>query len=142
MTSNTPKKFDFAALDYGSACEVPYEFEITHPDTGEGLNAFISVIGTESGAFKNAVRKMANARRLREFENERKGKNAPVLIEEDEKATLDLVCACVVGWRNIIVGGKELEFNTDNLRSFLTQFDWVRGQIDKASTDMGNFTKG
>jgi hypothetical protein len=56
----------------------------------------------------------------------------------------------MTGWRTVIGGqsepvivwgGKKLDFNVSNAASWLRQFRWVRGQVNEATADLGNFIK-
>jgi hypothetical protein len=142
---------DFDSLDTAAASEQPYEFELTHPSTKEGLGVFVSVVGPESAEFKNRVRREVNRNRRREFEAKRKGKEAePSTLEEDEAFSISLVADLVKGWRTVTNGtsepvviwkGEKLEFNEANLTRWLTHFSWVRKQIDDASGELENFLK-
>lgn len=140
---------DFDSLDTGAACENPHEFELVHPVDKEGLGVFVSVVGPESAAFKNRVRKEINRDRRKDFEAKRKGKEAePSTIEEDEAFSISLVADLVTAWRTDKDGknepfihwkGDRLEFNADNLARWLKHFPWVRAQINEAASDLGNF---
>lgn len=142
---------NFANLDTAAAAEVPYEFELENPGTKEPLGVFVSVIGTESTAFKNRTRRQLNADRRREFEMQRKGKHAePKMIEQDEADTISMCVDLMRGWRTvvgnksepvIIWGDEKLEFNEDNAERWITQFSWTRLQIIAAAGDVGNFLK-
>lgn len=149
MTDTKPKPFDFDALDLATAAETPYEFEVRHPDTGDGLGVFVSVIGAESETFQQYLRAEANALRRKAFESQRKGKgDGPVMFEEEEETGLRALAMCVKGWRTvidgksesvIIVGGKRLEFGFDNVLVWLRKFRWVRGQINEETASLANF---
>jgi hypothetical protein len=67
---------DFDSLDTAAASEQPYEFELTHPSTKEGLGVFVSVVGPESAEFKNRVRREVNRNRRREFEAKRRTRHS------------------------------------------------------------------
>lgn len=143
------KARDFDTLDAGIASENPYEFELVHPASKEPLGVFISVVGPESAAFKNRVRREINRDRRRAFEAQRKNKpTEPNTIEEDEEFSISLVVDLVTGWRTVKDGksepviywkGEKLEFNPDNLAKWLTHFAWVRVQVNEAASDLGNF---
>ncbi len=144
------KPFDFDDTDYQAACEVPFEFELIHPETERPLGVFISVIGTESATFKNYVRREGNEARRRNLEKQRKGEEAAFLpMEDEESALIRALAACMVGWRTetdgksepvIVWGERRLDFTPDNAVEWLTRFNWVRAQINKAAGDVSNFT--
>ena len=140
--------FDFGALDLGAKAETPFEFEIHHPETKEGLGVFVSVIGQESETFLRYVRDEGNAARRRAFEAQRRGKvDEPQTIEQEEESLLKALAVCVVAWRTgskpvIVDGGEELECSRVNVVRWLSKYRWVRAQVQAASGDIGNFTKG
>jgi hypothetical protein len=144
----TDQAFDFAALDLASACDTPHEFELKHPQTGDGLGVFISVVGAESATFQAYVRAEGNKARRKQFAS--RGKDEPVMVEEEEDTLLRAVVACVTGWRTVIDGesapvivwaGRKLEFTADTALKWLKQFRWAAQQINAATADLGNFIK-
>lgn len=145
----TKEATDFDSLDSGAACEKSYEFELLHPTTDKPLGVFVSVLGPESGAFKNRVRKEVNRDRRRTFEAQRKGKNVePQLLEEDEEFGVSLLTEVVTGWRTVKDGksepviywkGEKLEFSKDNVGRWLMHFPWARKQISDESSKLENF---
>jgi hypothetical protein len=140
---------DFDSLDTGAACERSYEFELLHPTTEKPLGVFVSVLGPESQAFKNRVRKEVNRDRKRQFEAQRKGKHVePQMLEEDEEFGVSLLTDIVTGWRTVKDGksepviywkGEKLEFSKDNVHRWLMHFPWARKQISDESSKLENF---
>jgi len=141
---------DFDTLDTGAACEKPTEFQLNHPTTKKPLGVFLSVVGPESAAFKNKIRRQINLDRKKAFEAQRKNNGAiePSTIEEDEVETVNLIAELVKGWRTdkdgksepvIYWKGDKLPFSAENLHRWLTHFPWVRDQINEFTKDIGNF---
>lgn len=146
----TAKPFDLASLDLAQACDNPYEFELEHPATGDGLGIFLSVVGAESATFQAFVRAEGNKARRRRMESERRGKDEPVTIEAEESALISAVSACLTGWRTvtdgksepvIVWGDRRLEFTADNARDVLRHFRWMVPQVNKATGDLTHFIK-
>lgn len=139
--------FDLADLDLAEKAETPFEFELEHPETKDGLGVFISVIGSESRTFLDYVRQEGNRARRRAFEAQRKGKaEEPMTVEDEESAILNAVAVCVVAWRTgaepyLTVRGEKLECTRDNVVKVLRSFRWMRDQINKATGDVGNFLR-
>ena len=142
------KAFDFAALDLAEAADKPFEFEIKHPESGDGLGVFVSVVGAESATFQAYIRAEGNKARRRQFEQQRKGREEPMTLEEEEETILRALAACMTGWRSVIDGqdepvimwgGNRLQFSTDAAIKWLKQFRWVREQVNKATADIANF---
>ena len=140
-----PAPFDFTTLDIATAAEVPFEFELEHPESKEGHGVFLSVIGAESGTFQGHLKQEGNRARKRAFEGQRKGKNAePPTVEEDEEAVLKALAICIKGWRTgtepvIVWGADRLECTPDNAFRWLKHFRWVREQVNKATGELTNF---
>lgn len=140
--------FNFATLDIATAGENPYEFELVHPDTKDGLGVFVSVISAESETFLRYVREESNRARREAFKKQAKGKDEPSTAEEDEERLLRALAACMKGWRTVTNGESEpaivwgpdrLEFNEANAIRWMRQFRWVRLQINEATGELANF---
>jgi len=143
---------DFDSLDTIEGSEKPYEFELIHPGTKKPLGVFLKVLGPESKAHKDRLRRQINRDRRKEFEASRKFKGAvePNTVEEDEAFGVDLIADLVAGWRTVTDGksepviiwkGEKLDFNRDNLIRWLAHFQWVIPQIKDTADDIGNFLK-
>ena len=147
MTKSTA--FDFDALDLATLSDKPFEFELEHPGTGEGLGVFVSVVGAESETFQQYLRAAGDALRRKEFEAQRKGKpEEPLLLADEEETGLRAIAACVKGWRTvngggsdpvILIAGQRHEFSADNVLVLLRKFRWVRWQLNKATGTLGNY---
>lgn len=148
MTKTAPP-FDFGALDLAALSDAPFEFEIEHPETGDGLGVFVAVIGAESEGFQQYLRAEGNTLRRKAFEAQRKGRpDEPMTIEDEEETGLRALSACVKGWRTaidgksepaIFVGGERLEFSPANALVWMRKFRWVRGQLNKATGTLANY---
>lgn len=134
---------DLASLSAKEACEKGFELELQHPVTSAPLGVFLSVVGSESETYQAHVRKKANERLRKQYEGRSKGRDEAPTVEKAEAAALDLLAACITGWRTADVqtvthGGKALEFSPANAR-FLLAEKWIRNQVDEAVHDLGNF---
>lgn len=145
MTKNGTE-FDFATLDLAVATDKPYEFEIRHPVTDDGLGVFVSVIGADSATFQGYMRERVN--RARQEALRRKGKEEVVTVEQEETEILTAVASCMTGWRtvkdgksepHIVIAGEQLAFSHANALRWLRQFKWVRQQVNDATADLSNF---
>lgn len=141
---------DFDSLDTGIASEKPHEFELVHPGNKKPLGVFLNVLGPDSKAHKERLRRQLNRDRRKEFEAARKNKGAvePSTFEEDEAFGVDLFADLIVGWRTVTDGksepvivwkGEKLDFNRDNLVRWVAHFQWVIPQIKDVTDDLGNF---
>lgn len=141
---------DFDTLDTAAASEKTFEFELVHPGTKKPLGVFLGVIGPESKAFKDRVRREVNRDRRKAFEATRKNKGAvePNTIEEDEASGVSMIADLVKSWRTVTDGksenviiwkGEKLPFTSDNLTRWLANFQWVIPQINDVTNEIGNF---
>lgn len=120
---------DLAEFDPAQHCAKGFEFELTHPASGRGLGAFITVIGAESADYIAFVRKEIGPRS--------KGKEKTV--EDAEKWACGLLAECTIGWRDLGMNGAEVAFSKPEARRLYLEHRWIRAQVDKAVHDLGNF---
>lgn len=143
------KPFNFGEADLAKITEEAQEFELLFDGNPTGV--FLSVRGYQSATVRDQVRKAANVARKRAFEADRKGKNAPIrLIEDDEAEGIHMTAALLTGWRTVIDGkskpviyenGREIEFSADAAETWMRTYDWVIPQITEFAGDVGNFTR-
>lgn len=145
MTKTTT--LDLASISAKAACNKGFDLELRHPVTDEPLGVFISVVGRESDAFQNHVRKRANAKLRDQFAAQQRGRkdDAPT-VESIESEAIDLLVACTTGWRTgdspvIEWAGEKLEYSEANARRLYSE-TWIRSQVDEAIGDLGNFMRG
>src|SRR5438067_10488572 len=112
---------DLASLDTSAACDKGFEMELEHPVTKAKLGAFITVLGKDSAAFREHVRRSSNDRLRRQFQLQRKGRdNEPPTIELIENEAIELLVACTKDWRDIELDGAALPFSDENARKLYT----------------------
>lgn len=143
------KAFDFSGANLNRIADEAQELELLFND--EPIGVFVSVRGFDSETFKESARREANAARRREFEAQRKGKNAQFRpLEEDEEAGIRLTAKLITAWRTVIDGkskpvifdnGNELECTPENVDQWLRTYGWVIPQINEFAGEVGNFTK-
>jgi hypothetical protein len=133
------KAIDLRSLDTAAACDKGFELELVHPITKAPLGQFISVVGKDSAAFRDHVRRSANDRLRKQAMMQRRGKDADVpTVEQIEAEAVDLLVACTTGFRDVDYGGP-FEFNEANAKKLYTEQAWVRAQVDEAIGDLENF---
>lgn len=152
-TEETP--FDLSALDFASACDNPFEFEVvfpeTHPREGQGTGIFISVVGAQSATFQGIIREEMNRAQAEQWRKRRANKNdGPMPVEEQEAKINEAIAYAVTGWRTVRGGKSEpvlydgstpLEFSRKNCIHVLSKYDTIRDQVNKATADLSNFIK-
>lgn len=132
---------DISKYNLAQAAENGFEFEITHPDTGEGLDGFITVRGERSKAVVAYQRKQANQQLKADAINARKGnKDAKVKLVEDYIEDLNEAAAMrVISWRNIKKDGVDIPFSVDAAISLFEDYEWIRSQVLEVSNEAENF---
>lgn len=136
----TKQKFDLATLDTTAACDKGAEIELLHPVTQEPLGVFVTVLGKDSTVFKEYLRETINDKLRREAMAKKRGRDPEVpTYESAEDETVKLLTLCTRGWRNMVVAGKELEYNVANAQKLYTDYAWIRKQVDDGITNLENF---
>jgi hypothetical protein len=130
-------KYDLSAL-----AESGYEFEVTHPDTGDGLGGFITVRGTRSKIVEQYNRKIANEQIRAENAQKVKGKEKVRTVEELIDDLNKMAAIRVISWRNITDQGVELEFSREKAVELFEKYDWIRTQVMEASNESEKFRSG
>ncbi len=121
-------------------------YQIRHPVTNEPLVATpsskdgkgepvtIDLLSADSDAFKSRQFAALNKRL-------RTGKKPKLNAEDIDEEALDLIAACITGWRNIELDGKPYPFSADNAKALLRRLPWLREQLDEAIADRANFIR-
>lgn len=125
---------DLAQLDTTAAANEGADIELLHPTTGAPLGVLITVCGTDSDAYRQALRERQN-KRLR---NAKRG-GATLTAEEIEAEALDLLVRCTSGWTGVELDGKPVAFTREAARDLYRRFRWIREQVDTAIEDRANF---
>lgn len=140
--TKTEAKYDLgASLDTVTYCNGGATIDILDVNQKRtGLK--ITVRGKHSDAFRETMRENVDAANTRAMLARQKGKPIPVQSQADQEAEgIDLLVVCTIGWENMTVDGKELEFNVPNARDVYKRFPEVRRQVDEAIGDLELFTK-
>lgn len=140
-------------LDIATPSDNGTEIELLHPVTKEPVGIFISVVGRHSEVYAKQRRKIE----LEQIEATKKLKDKDKLAsmldsEETKRRGVNLLAACVTGWRVVGDDGKESKtlhfdgqehpFTTAAAVSVLSsrKWSWVYDQIDRAVHDDALFT--
>jgi hypothetical protein len=134
------KKFDIAELDTTKACDRGAEMELVHPVTAEPLGIFITILGKDSTVFREHIREAVNDKLRREQIARKRGKDLePDTVEKSEQESIELLTLCTKGWRNMVMGGHELEFTPANVRKVYSEYPWIRKQVDEGIANLELF---
>jgi hypothetical protein len=139
---DTKAKFDLgASMDTVAYCNVGAVIDILDVNQNKtGIQ--VTVLGKHSDVFREAMRENVDAANRRAMLARQKGKPIPVQSQAEQEAEgIDLLVACTVAWSNMVVDGKEIEFNVPNARSLYLRFPELRRQVDEAIGDLEIFTK-
>jgi len=118
--------------------------------TEKGLGVFVSVVGAESEKFQTYMRAEVNKARQDAYLKRNRKADAPVPFEEEEATITRAIAACITAWRTVVDGksepaifnkGERIEFSEAAALKWLTQYPWVRKQINDATADLLNFIK-
>jgi hypothetical protein len=119
--------------------------QLNHPDDGEPM--FDPESGTAIGAyvysadterFKKFEREAVDEGLSSAFKNRGKPKTSAAKIE---KRSLEAIMACIDRFQGIEYEGKPLVDDRSAIKKFLTEYHWVRKQVDDAIGDQRNFIK-
>ncbi len=126
--------FDLSEFsDLSAKQEEGFDVEITHPKTGEHIGAVIRVAGPDSKRVRTARAIVVNER----IEQKIKKLSADRMEEESNRIT----AASIISWSGIQVAGKEFEYNKQNAFRLMTNYPFIREQLDAFVGDRANFIK-
>lgn len=106
------------------------EIQINHPITSEQLDISFTVHGSDSKEYRQASRDAMFSRMSKKSDDD------SFNIEDEE---IDVLSKCIVSFSGIMIDGKELESNEDNVRKVITEYDWIREQISTFIMNRKNF---
>jgi|SRR5471030_37307 len=118
---------DLADLFTRSTAEAGVEMKLLHPATGEviknedGKEWVVTVAGTDSDRWKASIRASARKR----------GRN-----EDDVSETL---ASLIVGWKNLVLNKETLKFTPQAAIKLLTDYPWIRDQVNTFASERANF---
>lgn len=62
-----------------------------------------------------------------------------ITSEEIEAETIEKLATSITGWANLQQGGRELVYSHVMARKLMTDYPWMRNQVDQFFRDEGNF---
>jgi len=129
---------DLDALDTRAGSDKGFELELLHPVTREPLGAHITVLGKDGDTY---LQKSSEIRRRR-LERAARGVNGAAMVDVVEAEGIELTAACCRSWTGIKKGDKEWPPGEASAVRLLTQFEWIREQVDAAIHNRANFLPG
>ena len=114
-------------------------YRVRHPVTNELLEekegpVTIDLLSADSDAFRTRQFAALNKRL-------RSGKKPKLSAEDIDDEAIDLIAACITGWRNIELDGEAFPYSPDNAKALLRRLPWLREQLDEAIADRANFIR-
>ena len=70
-----------------------------------------------------------------------RNRNRRPTVSEIEQDALKLSAASIISWTGIIIGGKDIELSKENAEMVLTNYPFIRDQVDTAVNDRSLFIK-
>lgn len=117
--------------------DTPYELTIKNRDgvpyTADGKPVQLLVVGEYSQAYRLADRRLTD----KVLKSARRGDD--VAAEEVEQRSLERVAGGVVGWRNVLVDGKEAQYSFDGVVKLFRAAPWVAKQVESAIARHASF---
>jgi hypothetical protein len=135
MTKAATAGISLADLNLASKCDAAYEFEYLDPQ-GRPTGVFLSVLGSQSQIVQKFVRQRLNEQRARQSMMQKRGKEVEATVEDDEEFANDAAAVRLVGWRGITE-----PYSPALALELVSTNSELRGQVFKASNDLGNFNK-
>lgn len=127
----TPVPFDFASRDVAAKAEEGAELEVLDPVTGESVGVFITLAGADSSVHRKTMAMIAK-RRI----NGAKGfRNKGYDPEKFEAESIEVLAACTLAWKGVVVDGSSLPCSRDNAVRLYTRFPWLREQVEQFVSD-------
>jgi hypothetical protein len=130
-------KFDLSSIDTIADANKGAAIELFHPTTGVDLGITVYVLGKDSDKFRQV---QATQGRKRTQKLQKTGFRIGISADDIEQDAIELLAAVTTGWENMVMGGKELPFSTENAEVVYTKYPWIREQIDGAVGDRSRFT--
>ena len=135
---------DMSRLNLEVFAEKGATMELLHPvdndvltteENGKGEPITISLLGSDSKAFKNKSRELAR-RRVAKYQKSR-NKSVDHTVSDEEAS--ELLVACTTGWSGIVVDGEQVEFSEEAAMDLYCKNSWIREQVDAFVGDRASF---
>lgn len=123
---------DLTKLDTVAACEKGFPLVIKDAEDMP-TDIVIHVVGVDSKVFRNENAKV----QARIAMAEKRGKKLDPL--ELEESYCELLAKCTLGWENLELGGKKLEFSQDKAQEIYQSYPLIKTQVFAALFDRAAF---
>ena len=111
--------------------EAGADLEVLDPVTGEAVGVTITLAGADSTIHRKATATIAKRR----MSNAKGFRNRALDPEKFEAESIEVLAACTLGWKGVVVDGAPLPCGRDNAVMLYTRFPWLREQVDQFISD-------
>lgn len=134
-TVTTPAPFDFASRDVAAKAEEGAELEVLDPVTGEPVGAYIVLAGADSAVHRKATAAVSKRR----FSSQKGFRNKGFDPEKVDAESIEILAACTLSWKGVLVNGAPLPCSRDNAIKMYTRFPWLREQVEQFIGDRSEY---
>lgn len=127
---------DLVTLDTGPLSEAGVEFEVRHPKTGDPLGCYITVLGEDAVAYREARLRIVSA-----MESARVAAGGELTAAQVDSFDAQFAAIRIKGWREFEFEGA-CPYNPDNALRVCKRLSWLREQVRQKSNDRGLFLPG
>lgn len=126
---------DIATLNTRKAGEEGFALKLKHPDSGAELGITITVKGSDSQTYQDALNDQQQRRMQRSIRRGKLGASP----QEVRQEAIELLAAVTAGWDGLIEQGAPVAFSAGAATRIYTDYPWIREQVDAAVHDRANF---
>jgi len=133
--------FDLEKIDTPKQAEDGHEIELMYQ--GQSTGWFVTVRGEFSPTVRKWQLSLGNKFRMKQWQEKRAGKDGQpsLMTDEDMEVGLRGAAVRIVGWRNVMFGGKPFEYSEANAYELVRRHPPFADQIAEASSNLENFTQ-
>lgn len=126
---------DLNKYNLSKSADAGADLALEDPVTGEELDVIITLLGSDSAAYRNKAREMQRDR----ISKMAKSRSKKLDLSVSEKEECELLAACTIGWDGIELDGVEIKFTYDEAVKLYLDFPWIKEQVDEFIGDRANF---
>lgn len=142
---------DLSKLDVVSGAEAGFDYQFSHPATGEPLPLWVHILGMDSGIAKR-LESDQNKGRVEKIWKRNKFTPGAYTEEDAERHLVEKCAAMTTAWWEILEDkvkvvvfeykGQKLEFSKENAAMIYSANPWMKEQVWREINDRANFMKG
>lgn len=132
---------DLSTLNIDETAEKGADLQLLHPVDREpllqedGTPITIKLLGSDSKAYREISREISRKR----MNSMARSRNKDVDFTPTVEQACDILSACTVGWKGVIVNGEKLKFSKEEAYKLYHAHSWIRDQVDLFIGDRANF---